>query len=190
MDYARTCYLHNHKHYQQQGFNLVEAAIVLGVVGLVIGGIWVAASAVTENRKQARMSEQVLLVVQNIRQIYGGRPPVAETYFTSLHNAASWASVFPADAISATSPVSPWGTELGAIYRDMTSQIEVDIYGLSTASCAALAPRIFAAIRSQNGSIISMNNGDDLSTPSLAATNCGTEFAANGEAGIIVSVPF
>lgn len=29
------------------GFNLVEAAIVLGVVGLVIGGIWVAAATVT-----------------------------------------------------------------------------------------------------------------------------------------------
>lgn len=32
------------------GFNLIEAAIVLGVVGLVIGGIWVAASAVRNNQ--------------------------------------------------------------------------------------------------------------------------------------------
>jgi type II secretory pathway pseudopilin PulG len=28
----------------QQGFNLIEAAIVLGVIGLVIGGIWVGAA--------------------------------------------------------------------------------------------------------------------------------------------------
>lgn len=33
---------HHHPH---RGFNLIEAAIVLGVVGLVIGGIWVAAAA-------------------------------------------------------------------------------------------------------------------------------------------------
>jgi len=30
------------------GFNLIEAAIVLGVVGLVIGGIWIAASSVRQ----------------------------------------------------------------------------------------------------------------------------------------------
>lgn len=37
----------------KSGFNLVESAIVLGVIGLVIGGIWVAASAVQrENRRQ------------------------------------------------------------------------------------------------------------------------------------------
>jgi hypothetical protein len=33
----------------QSGFNLIEAAIVLGAIGLVIGGIWIAASAVNRN---------------------------------------------------------------------------------------------------------------------------------------------
>lgn len=33
----------------KRGFNLIEAAIVLGVVGLVIGGLWVAAAKVREN---------------------------------------------------------------------------------------------------------------------------------------------
>lgn len=32
----------------RRGFNLIEAAIVLGVVGLVIGGIWIAASSVRQ----------------------------------------------------------------------------------------------------------------------------------------------
>jgi len=32
---------------RQSGFNLIEAAIVLGVVGLVIGGIWIAAASVS-----------------------------------------------------------------------------------------------------------------------------------------------
>jgi len=37
-----------------RGFNLVEAAIVLGVVGLVIGGIWVAAASVSQQFKVQR----------------------------------------------------------------------------------------------------------------------------------------
>ncbi len=36
------------KAHRRKGFNLVEAAIVLGVVGLVIGGIWVAANSINE----------------------------------------------------------------------------------------------------------------------------------------------
>lgn len=32
---------------RRRGFNLIEAAIVLGVVGLVIGGIWISAAAVS-----------------------------------------------------------------------------------------------------------------------------------------------
>ena len=35
----------------RRGFNLIESAIVLGVVGAVIGGIWVAASAVNDHIK-------------------------------------------------------------------------------------------------------------------------------------------
>ncbi len=34
--------------YAQRGFNLVEAAIVLGIIGLVIGGIWWAAAKISE----------------------------------------------------------------------------------------------------------------------------------------------
>jgi len=38
----------------QHGFNLIEAAIVLGIVGLVLGGIWIAASSVMERQRESR----------------------------------------------------------------------------------------------------------------------------------------
>lgn len=44
---------------QQRGFNLIEAAVVLGVIGLVIGGIWVAAAAVRLNFTMQAVSAQV-----------------------------------------------------------------------------------------------------------------------------------
>ncbi len=48
--------------YRRKDFNLVEAAIVLGVIGLVIGGIWVAAASVQrENRRQEIQATSIRL---------------------------------------------------------------------------------------------------------------------------------
>ena len=44
---------HNHK----RGFNLIEAAIMLAVVGGVIGGIWVAAAAINKSIKWRQTEE-------------------------------------------------------------------------------------------------------------------------------------
>lgn len=52
-----------------KGFNLVEAAIVLGVVGLVIGGIWVAASAVRLELKTNQIFTGILATENIARPI-------------------------------------------------------------------------------------------------------------------------
>lgn len=51
----------------RRGFNLIEAAIVLGVVGLVIGGIWYSAAAMYENYKVNKTVEQSLMIYQCIK---------------------------------------------------------------------------------------------------------------------------
>lgn len=52
-----------------RGFNLIEAAIVLGVTGLVIGGVWMAAAAVTEHRRVSSSIAEVLHIVEGVRNI-------------------------------------------------------------------------------------------------------------------------
>lgn len=47
----------------KQGFNLVEAAIVLGIVGLVIGGIWTTAASVYSNRRVSEGMEGFLFTI-------------------------------------------------------------------------------------------------------------------------------
>ena len=54
---------HTLRRRAQSGFTLIEAAIVLAIIGLVAGGIWVAASSVYENLRTARASEQLLASV-------------------------------------------------------------------------------------------------------------------------------
>lgn len=55
---------------RRSGFNLVEAAIVLGVVGLIIGGIWVAANAVNEQRRVSQTVSNILQIEQNVRRLF------------------------------------------------------------------------------------------------------------------------
>ena len=58
-----------------KGFSLIEAAIVLGVVGLVIGGIWIGAKEVSENLKANKMAELSLSIYYGSIHLFKGFPP-------------------------------------------------------------------------------------------------------------------
>ncbi len=93
-----------------RGFNLVEAAIVLGVIGLVIGGIWTAAASVQANMRINKVASDVTVIINNARKIFPlGNFPASG--FTNVNTAAFHAGVFPQDFAmqSATSAVSPEG---------------------------------------------------------------------------------
>ena len=49
-------------YYRKRGFNLIEIAIVLGVTGVVIGGVWVATSSVRENMAAAEIAKEIIRV--------------------------------------------------------------------------------------------------------------------------------
>lgn len=59
---------------RSKGFNLIEAAVVLAVVGLVIGGIWVAAAAVNRNRIVAQLSSATLQITSGMTELYKNVP--------------------------------------------------------------------------------------------------------------------
>ncbi|MEJ0061952.1 MAG: type 4 pilus major pilin [Alphaproteobacteria bacterium] len=101
-----------------KGFNLIEAAIVLGIVGLVVGGIWVAATSVYTNMRAKRATEQLLSIAQNVRALY------ATSATTGLANAATMtialkqANIFPNDMILGTTVNdigNPWSGRV-AVY--------------------------------------------------------------------------
>jgi len=53
-----------------RGFTLTEAAIVLGIVGLILGAIWVAAASVYDNLRVSTTSNQLIQIVQSIRSMH------------------------------------------------------------------------------------------------------------------------
>ena len=72
----------------QRGFTLTEIAIVLGIIGLILSGVWTASSAVYENNRQNRFSQE-LMGIQQAVNLYG----------PSLGDTSSWAAFAVPDAI-------------------------------------------------------------------------------------------
>lgn len=56
-----------------RGFTLTELAIVLAVVGVILGAIWVAASKVGMNNKAQRSAAEILQIVDGYRSLYSTR---------------------------------------------------------------------------------------------------------------------
>lgn len=131
------------KYNTTHGFSLIEAAIVLGVVGLVIGGIWVAASSVSENRKIAQMASDILLICDRAGTTFPAS--LAPASDTSLSNTQLINSgVFPASWVQGSNAVPPLGRHLGSFWMSIANNGEyrLNITDLTQAQCLNLLPKL------------------------------------------------
>ncbi len=100
-----------------RGFTLTEAAIVLGIVGLILGGVWVAAASVYTNLRISRASEQLLSVVQGVRALYATSSDFGAAVPWSV--ALGQTNAVPADMLgkngaNVVSIINPWAGIGGA----------------------------------------------------------------------------
>lgn len=100
---------------RNKGFTLTEAAIVLGVVGVVLAGVWTGASAVYKKMRIERGIQQATVIVQNMRTLYANRGQFSHAIDTNADITAAMvrSGVFPKetfDSSSSTTPKTPWGT--------------------------------------------------------------------------------
>lgn len=105
----------------KKGFNLIEIAIVLAVVGLVIGGIYVAAASVTDNQRKQKAQSQLLTIVQNMRNTYSNQPFSATPAVADLQAAR----VVPAD-------ISVSGNNMSGAYGSIAiARVTDDVFSLT-----------------------------------------------------------
>lgn len=108
---------------KKSGFSLVEAAIVLGVVGLVIGGIWVAATKVSEEQRMTRLIEGVILGTNNLRQLVGSESAAPDGNgwtITPIQNLCVAMNLFPHFPISNGKIINPFNQTMH--YAGMVGQ--------------------------------------------------------------------
>ncbi|MGE4350882.1 MAG: type II secretion system protein [Bdellovibrionales bacterium] len=147
----------------RRGFSLSEFAIVLAIMGLVLGALWGVVAIVRENGKRQEMTQIMVVLVQNIRDFYSSRIRVADkdnaTDMASVTSYLLQQNVIPSDLIrtrSASTLVAdhPWGATSasgatlseGGILVDGWSNgarfFRIQLRGLEYSSCVALTDRL------------------------------------------------
>ena len=95
---------------RSRAFSLIEAAIVLGVIGVVIGGIWAGANSVAISNQKSDVLKTTLSIVEGIRNIYIGQTIASNTNITSD---MVQAGIVPAGWVNGSGTISsPWNQDV------------------------------------------------------------------------------
>jgi major structural subunit of bundle-forming pilus len=165
----------------RRGFNLIEAAIVLGVIGLVIGGIWVAAAAVQANLRKSDASKGLIQIIQNTRNLYYGQSPTGTTDVTVTTELIN-ARAIPGDFISGTTARNPFNGAVTVVIDPANAEIDVSYAAVPRDACIDLTSKntnISSGMGLTRLIIDATGGGTDTTIttfpylPTAAATNCG-----------------
>lgn len=132
----------------QKGFNLIEAAIVLGIVGLVVGGIWVAATSVYSNLRSKSASDLLLKVAQSVRALYATSATTGYAANTDITAFMAQSNVLPTGALTtastaatAANTVNPWNGQIGIDARANGTSFAVTFSNVPSPACVDLVMR-------------------------------------------------
>ncbi len=165
-----------------QGFTLTEIAIVLGIIGLILGAIWVAASGVYSSQRTADSNKDLLTVTQAIRALYATQTQVDTANGTDETTALIRSGVFPTDmlntgnAATATTVKASWSGSTVKVFSAQAAStgdsFEVMFVGVPQQACINLLTASTGTSRDQ-GMIHAQGRtsvGTYLATPGTLVT--------------------
>jgi prepilin-type N-terminal cleavage/methylation domain-containing protein len=123
---------------RRRGFTLTEAAIVLGIVGLVLAAVWVAASAVYNNMRISQATQQILMIAQAVRSMHATQTSITMTTADAVN-----AGIIPKDMCdnaSCATPRNPWRGGV-IVQNNGTDAFDIIYSGLPTSACVDLLTR-------------------------------------------------
>ena len=123
------------------GFNLIESAIVLGVVGLVIGGIWVGAATMYENYKVNKTVEDLLVIVRNIQNLISKADSVAMGTGI-ITGTIGRSGGFPQDWLKGTA-THPFGGE-AYVWNELPGFFAIGLLSVPRSACTKLIIKLTA----------------------------------------------
>jgi prepilin-type N-terminal cleavage/methylation domain-containing protein len=91
------------------GFTLIEIALVLGIVGLVVGGIFAAWGSVNAQNRIRSSQEQISLIISQIRNVYGNRAQLENTPGATFTNALIEAGLVSESWLDGNTLRNPFG---------------------------------------------------------------------------------
>ncbi len=162
---------------QNKGFTLIEIAIVLTIVGLIIGGIWIAAATVFSNNKTQLLTKDVIQVIQNTKTLFAGQGANAVTDGLTITNLAT-AGVFPTDMITPTAGViiTPFSTQTAASDVTITSAgntVGFAFNNIPSGACTQLLLTLGSLNNIQKLGITGLVGGNTAQTPAAGGLIAG-----------------
>ncbi|MGE3624620.1 MAG: type 4 pilus major pilin [Bdellovibrionales bacterium] len=170
------------------GFTLTEMAIVLGIVGLIIGAIWAAASGVFSSNKVRAAQTQMAFILEAFRGLYSTKGVDANDDITCSVGTTN--GFFPQDMIVgtctqdtvATYPRNPWSGAVQVLAVQATQGISIFYGGLPRSACIQLATQ---APNTSDVQSISLNGGAAITTFPIAVATANTQCANAGNTNSI-----
>jgi prepilin-type N-terminal cleavage/methylation domain-containing protein len=191
----------------RRGFTLTELAIVLGIMGTILGAIWTATSHVYTNQKITKTAQEVLTLAQGIRSMYANKVAIDTGDLTQL---AINANLYPSDMLQSSActgtppqnvmttgscPLDPFNGEMSVNNStsqafppvpSATNEFNIYLWGLGSSNCAAVLSAIIPQAVA-GGGLIGMYS-DTHGALSLTATTSLTDAHIQGCGGNIVLI--
>jgi prepilin-type N-terminal cleavage/methylation domain-containing protein len=171
---------------RRRGFTLTEIAIVLGIMGLILGAIWVAASSVYTNMRVSTTTRDVISMSQGIRNLYANQGVMdgglAGPPYTSLINTG----VVPNDiTTTAGSLVDAWGGTVtftpATTISTAGDSFVIDLAGVPESGCVGLLTD--SSTKSTGSGITGLAAGTTLYSKGLADVGSTTSYTATTAVG-------
>ena len=124
----------------KRGFSLIEAAIVLGVVGAVIGTIWVSAANMYENHKVNKTINDLAVTANNIRRLISLRDAeeIGAMTPSQMGTFLINAGVYPKDWVGSETPLGG-DLQWASYFHNGRWIFSNSIYGLTKSACIKIA---------------------------------------------------
>jgi len=156
-----------------KGFTLVEIAIVLGIIGLILGAVWTAASSVYANQRNTNANTAILTIAQGIRTLEATSSTVGTA--GDLTSSMITAGVIPGNLVSGTTAIAPYpGSTLKIMTLAAADQsFTIEINKVPQAGCIALASTVAGTNRDPGLTSVGLTTASApavLAAPGVALT--------------------
>jgi prepilin-type N-terminal cleavage/methylation domain-containing protein len=136
---------------ERRGFTLTELAIVLGIMGVILGAIWAAAAAVYQNNRVKTVVTETAQILEGYRSLYSLKGVDSGDWVDitcmGVTDGFFPASMLPPGATCATNnvgtyPQHPWNSYV-QVWSFLDWQgIIIGFFNLAQSNCAQLATQI------------------------------------------------
>lgn len=161
-------FMKSRRQASKKGFTLTEAAIVLGIVGLILGAIWVAAGSVYRNMRVATTTDQLLQIVQAIRSLHATQPAIDPALnIINLSRAGGVPKDMMNDINTPTAITNVWGGAV-VLTRESATEFTVTFEDVPNDACADLLTRNTGSGRDTG--IVSAGSATDIAAADMPIT--------------------